>query len=74
MAAGASLPDWLKLNAVSWTFYGSPTYADSGILTIMVTIYDNYGGTLSTSFTITVNSIPTISSVNGAVPSFINLR
>lgn len=41
----------------SGTISGSHTYADDGVYTVTITVYDDNGGVGNTSFTVTVNNV-----------------
>ena len=51
-------------------FYGSPRIFDVGSYTITLTITDGYGGSVTSTFRIIVNSRPRKHSVNGVVPDY----
>ena len=61
---GSALPSWLKFDAATQTFSGTPTNDDVGSLSVQVTAKDIAGATTSTSFSIgvaNVNDAPTVS-------------
>jgi hypothetical protein len=63
LAGGGALPAWLNFDAATRTFSGTPTNSDVGTVSIDVTADDGNGGTVTDTFTITVNdtnSVPTI--------------
>ena len=46
------------------SFDGSHTYADNGVYTVTVTVFDDDGGTTSQTFTVTVDNVaPTLTVV-----------
>ena len=49
-----ALPSWLKFNANSRTFFGTPQAGDAGTIMVKVTADDGKGGMVSDSFDITV--------------------
>ncbi len=68
-AGGGALPAWLSFDAATRTFSGTPLASAAGVYGIDVTADDGNGGTVTDTFTITVNSIsPFITSVNTTNP------
>ncbi|MEH2377385.1 MAG: LamG-like jellyroll fold domain-containing protein [Nostoc sp.] len=60
---GSNLPSWLKFNAVTRTFRGTPTNADFGNLTIELRAKDNNGVSATDTFALAVEH-------NNGTPSF----
>src|SRR5439155_1509862 len=63
LSGGGSLPAWLSFNPATRTFSGNPSVSDTTPLTIQVTANDGHGGTVSTTFQLTlvnVNDAPTV--------------
>ena len=63
LANGAALPSWLTFNAATRTFSGRPDDAQVGTLSVVVTVSDGRGGTVSDAFDIVVtpvNDAPTV--------------
>ncbi|MDK2410174.1 cadherin-like domain-containing protein [Aphanizomenon sp. 202] len=59
---GSNLPKWLKFNAATRTFIGTPTNADFGTLIVEVQAKDNHGVSATDTFALAVeqnNSTPT---------------
>ena len=56
LADDSALPSWLSFDAASRTFSGTPANADVGTISIKVTADDGNGGTVSDTFTLTVNN------------------
>jgi hypothetical protein len=54
LANGSALPAWLSFDAATRTFSGTPTNADVGILSIIITADDGNGGRVVERFLITV--------------------
>jgi Ca2+-binding RTX toxin-like protein len=52
-----ALPDWLKFDASSGTFSGTPANGDVGNLTVVVTATDPHGASVSTNVTIDVANV-----------------
>ncbi|WP_265991520.1 putative Ig domain-containing protein [Larkinella insperata] len=62
----AALPAWLSFNASSRTFSGTPTSSTPASLSVKVTANDGKGGSVSSSFVISIspaNSAPVLASV-----------
>lgn len=62
MANASMLPNWLKFNAETRTFSGTPTNADIGLLDLKVIASDTKGGIAFSAFSLTVlntNDAPT---------------
>ncbi len=60
---GSALPSWLKFNAGSRTFTGTPTNSEVGTINIRVTAKDSSGSTVSDDFAlkvVNVNDAPTV--------------
>ena len=51
----ATLPTWLKFNAGTRTFKGTPGTSDAETVAVTVTASDGHGGSISHAFAITVN-------------------
>jgi VCBS repeat-containing protein len=54
LTSGAALPGWLKFDAATGTFSGTPTGSDTGTITVRVTATDSSGATASTSFVLKI--------------------
>jgi hypothetical protein len=54
---GGALPAWLTFDSATRTFSGTPTNADVGALSIDLIADDGNGGTVTDTFTITVNNL-----------------
>ena len=52
------IPNWFSYNNITSTFAGTPAESNQGIYIITVIASDDYGGSTSTSFTITVKNRP----------------
>jgi parallel beta-helix repeat protein len=57
-ADGSALPAWLKFDAATLTFSGTPDANAAGTFSITLTATDGRAGTLSDSFTLTVQDTP----------------
>ncbi len=57
LAGGGVLPDWLKFDAQSGTFSGTPTMADSGLISVTVTATDQSGASVSDSFDLEIKHV-----------------
>jgi hypothetical protein len=55
MSNGSALPGWLKFNASTRTFTGTPTQGSNGKSDIRVTASDAHGGSVSDVFALTVH-------------------
>ena len=53
---GSILPSWLSMNATTGILSGTPTYNDAASINITVTATDITGGSISDSYTLTVNN------------------
>ncbi|MXW69102.1 MAG: hypothetical protein F4Z61_03990, partial [Acidimicrobiia bacterium] len=63
----ADLPPWLSFTPATRTFSGTPAAADAGLLMVKVTASDGNGGTVSDTFTLTVNNpLPEITVTGGS--------
>ena len=69
---GSPLPDWLKFDASTNTFSGTPAEGDVNTLTIQVSASDGVGGA-STTFKLTVNDICRISAGGSAADCVVTL-
>ena len=58
LTSGAALPGWLKFDAATGTFSGTPTGSDTGTITVRVTATDPSGATASTSFALKIEEAP----------------
>ncbi|UJW85359.1 putative Ig domain-containing protein [Devosia sp. SL43] len=56
-AAGTALPTWLKFDAATRTFSGTPNDADVGKLAVEVTASDGKGGLVTDSFDLTITAV-----------------
>jgi Ca2+-binding RTX toxin-like protein len=68
LSNGDALPNWLKFDAATGTFSGTPANADVGNLNVVVTATDLAGATASTSFNVAVANVNDAPVVN-AVPT-----
>ena len=59
LADGSILPSWLSMNATTGILSGTPTYNDIASINITVTATDITGGSISDSYTLTVNNTNT---------------
>ena len=57
LASGAALPAWLRFDAATQTFSGTPVNDDVGSLALQVTATDASGATARGSFTLTVANV-----------------
>ncbi len=53
---GGALPGWLGFNGGTRTFSGTPVSGNQGTLTLEVTASDGFGGSVSATFTLTINN------------------
>ncbi|MBD1910428.1 putative Ig domain-containing protein [Leptolyngbya sp. FACHB-8] len=63
---GTSLPDWLRFDASTQSFTGTPTITDAGTINLRVTATDLAGASSSDVFTLTVlphNDAPTLANL-----------
>ncbi len=65
LADGSALPGWLTFDAVTRTFTGTPGDSASGTYAIQVTAADGSNATVSDSFTLAVQDVPTTVVING---------
>lgn len=56
LADGSALPAWLRFNAATQTFSGTPTQANIGNLDVQVTATDGDGATVSANFAVGVST------------------
>lgn len=56
MSNGSALPGWLKFNASTRTFTGTPTAGSTGTLDIRVTASDGKGGSVSDVFALNIRA------------------
>ncbi|CAN5214216.1 hypothetical protein BH11PSE10_BH11PSE10_14400 [soil metagenome] len=68
LASGAALPAWLRFDAVTQTFGGTPANADVGALSIRVSATDAAGATASGSFSLTVDNLNDAPLLTGSLP------
>ena len=54
---GSALPAWLNFDLATGTLSGTPTNDDVGVLDLQVTATDNFGGSDSDIFQLTVNNV-----------------
>ncbi len=57
LASGAALPAWLRFDAATQTFSGTPSNADIGSLALQLTATDASGATARGAFTLTVANV-----------------
>lgn len=75
---GGALPAWLTFDPTTQTFSGTPAAGDLGTLNIDITANDGNGGTVTDSFVLTLNNIPTptitntVDATSGAIESLVN--
>ncbi|HEX8613945.1 MAG TPA: putative Ig domain-containing protein [Telluria sp.] len=70
LADGAALPQWLRFDAASGIFSGTPDHADSGVIEVRVVATDSGALTAGDSFRLTVadfNVAPTVRSASAGV-------
>nr|BFE97442.1 hypothetical protein GCM10020185_79780 [Pseudomonas brassicacearum subsp. brassicacearum] len=65
LANGSALPSWLVFDAATRTFSGTPPDTASGTYAIQVTASDGSNATVSDSFTLAVQDVPTAIVING---------
>lgn len=65
LADGSALPSWLVFDAATRTFSGTPSDTASGTYAIQVTATDGSNATVSDSFTLAVQDVPTSVVING---------
>ncbi|MDU9030100.1 putative Ig domain-containing protein [Pseudomonas mediterranea] len=65
LADGSALPSWLVFDAATRTFSGTPSDTASGTYAIQVTATDGSNATVSDSFTLAVQDVPTPVVING---------
>ncbi|WP_331351399.1 putative Ig domain-containing protein [Cellvibrio sp. UBA7671] len=56
LSGGGALPSWLRFDAATRTFSGTPTNDDIGNISVLVSVSDGNGGTASDTFIIAVNN------------------
>ena len=59
LANGDPLPSWLTFDPDAMLFIGTPPQGSQGSLEIQVTATDPYGSSASTTFTLTIDPVPT---------------
>ncbi|MEC3880681.1 beta strand repeat-containing protein [Parapedobacter sp. 10938] len=64
---GGNLPAWLSFDGDTRTFSGTPANSDVGSLEIDVIADDGNGGTVTDTFTLTVNAPPTVSGLPAGI-------
>nr|WP_324259645.1 putative Ig domain-containing protein [Cellvibrio fontiphilus] len=64
---GGPLPAWLSFDSATRTFSGTPSNADVGVISIDVIASDGNGGTVTDTFTITVNNLNNAPTVANAI-------
>ncbi|MFP8967715.1 DUF4347 domain-containing protein, partial [Pokkaliibacter sp. CJK22405] len=67
LAGGGALPSWLSFDAATQTFSGTPTNANVGAISVMVTATDGSNASVSSTFTLTVgntNDAPTSTGIS----------
>ena len=57
LSSGEVLPAWLRFDAASQTFSGTPDNADVGAITVKVTATDSSGASASGNFNLTVDNL-----------------
>ena len=65
---GGALPAWLSFDALTRTFSGTPANADVGNISIDVIASDGNGGTVTDTFTLTVNNTNDPPTIANAIP------
>lgn len=68
LADGSALPDWLKFDAVTRTFSGTPNDSASGTYAITITATDASNASVSDSFTLAVQDVPVTPGVINGTP------
>ncbi|MCJ8052547.1 putative Ig domain-containing protein [Shinella curvata] len=71
---GDPLPSWLSFDETTRTFTGTPTLANTGVITVRVTATDISGETVSTTFVLNVENRAPILPVNTTVSTFENAK
>src|SRR5439155_1241012 len=69
LSGGGSLPAWLSFNPATRTFSGNPSVSDTTPLTIQVTANDGHGGTVSTTFQLTLVNVNDSPMVANPIPN-----
>ncbi len=73
-SGGGALPSWLSLTSSTRTFFGVPTSGGQGILNVAVTASDEFGGSVTGSFNLTVNNrLPVLQNPINDANAFYNL-
>jgi hypothetical protein len=57
LADGTALPGWLRFDAATGSFSGTPGFADAGVLNITVTATDTAGASVGQSFALTITDV-----------------
>jgi VCBS repeat-containing protein len=57
LASGSALPTWLRFDAATRTFSGTPSNPDAGVLTLRVSATDAGGASVSSDFELTVVAV-----------------
>ncbi|MCF8054285.1 MAG: putative Ig domain-containing protein, partial [Deltaproteobacteria bacterium] len=67
-ADGSALPSWLKFDASTMKFSGTPANGDVGIIAVKVTAKDRAGATTISTFNINVANVNDAPMLNAALP------
>ena len=67
LASNASLPGWLSFDAANRTFSGNPSASDTTPLSIKVTASDSNGGSVFSTFVLTLTSVNDVPTVANAI-------
>ncbi len=68
LADGSALPDWLKFDAATRTFSGTPSDTASGTYSVLVSAADASNAKVSDSFTLAVQDVPGPPSIINGTP------
>ena len=69
LADGRALPDWLKFDAATRTFSGTPSDTASGTYAIKITATDASNASVSDNFTLAVQDVPATPGVINGTPN-----
>ncbi|AVS93005.1 hemolysin-type calcium-binding protein [Paracidovorax avenae] len=67
LKGGGALPSWLRLDAGTGLFSGTPASTDAGTLDVVLTAFDSMGAEVSDQFTITVANPNRAPVINGYI-------
>ena len=63
-----NLAGWLRLNPITWTLFGVPPAFAAGTYTIILSIFDQFGGLTYDDFKLKVSIQPLVNWANGVIP------